>query len=92
MATLNELLDRDLPHAILRFAFEFFENTYFSPKWWDRLDNQVQFLLKKRQLREIIGHWGERDFPRPDECLVDDGVRPVDWLEIRCLTSINSAQ
>ncbi len=33
MATLNELPNEDLPHAIIRFAFEFFENTYCSPEW-----------------------------------------------------------
>lgn len=31
--SLNALSDHELPHAIVRYMFEFFENTYFSPSW-----------------------------------------------------------
>ena len=79
MATLKELSEFDLPHAIIRFVFEFFENTYFSPEWWDSLDKRTQGLLIKRQRRDIIDL--DRGFRRlrPDNCLLDDGVRAVDW-------------
>ena len=83
LRTLEELSDEDLPHAIIRFGFEYFENTYFNPNWWDALYRGTQTILRKRQLREIIGPLGERDFPRPDACLSDDGVRAVDWPGIR---------
>ena len=74
--TLDELPDEELPHAIVRFTFEFFENTYFAPEWWEKLDKSVQVNLMERQIREIPPTF---DFPRPDDCLRDDGIRAVDW-------------
>ena len=88
MMTLDNLPEADQPDAIVRFTFEFFENTYISPKWWDSLDKQVQVKLRDRQLREIIGPWGENDHPRPDNCLLDDGVRAVTWTVRSRLTSL----
>ena len=89
--TLHELPDADLPHAIIRFTFEFFENTYFSPEWWDGLERQVQVSLRERQLREIA-YWGSwREFPRPNWCLSDDGIRTVCWPVVSRLTSITDA-
>ena len=90
MMSLNCLPIADQPHAIVRFTFEFYESTYFSPKWWDSLDKQVQVRLKERQLREIIGPWGENEYPRPDNCLLDDGVRAVAWTVQSRLTSLAS--
>ena len=90
MMSLNDLPDADQPHAIVRFTFEFFENTYFSPEWWDSLNKQVQVKLKERQLRDIIGPWGENEHPRPDDCLLDDGVRAVTWTMRSRLTSLTS--
>ena len=90
LTTLNNLSDDEQPHAIIRFVFEFLENTYFSPAWWDGLKKQVQVRLKVRQLRDLTGLLGERDHPRPDDCLADDGVKCVDWPHIRRLTSIDS--
>ena len=88
LMTLNDLTDADQPHAIIRFTFEFFENTYFSPDWWDGLERQVQMELRVRQLRELPDLWGNREYPRPNDCLMDDGVRAVCWSGIRRLTSI----
>lgn len=92
MKTLDELTDSALPHAIIRFAFEFFENTYFSPEWWEDLDERVQFLLKERQLRDVIGPWAEQEFPRPDWCLLDDGIRAVQWSAVSRVTSLNNGE
>ena len=88
MRTFHEIPDADVPHAIIRFTFEFFENTYFSPEWWDGLKCQVQASLKERQFRDIKGLHGRTDFPRPDECLLDDEIRTVNWPVISRLTSI----
>ena len=79
MATLDELPDQELPHAITRFTFEWFENTYFGPDWWDSLDEETQVALKIRQLRDVVGPVGDRQYPRPDDCLSDDGIRAVAW-------------
>jgi hypothetical protein len=74
--TLDELADDELPHAIVRFMFEFFENTYFSTEWWDRLGKAERLNLMKRQCRDISPAF---EFPRPDDCLKDDGIRVVQW-------------
>ena len=74
--TLHELPDDELPNAVIRFAFEFFENTYFSPEWWAGLDKPVQMKLMERQLRHIPPRF---QFLRPDDCLRDDGARAVNW-------------
>ena len=74
--TLHELPDDELPHAIVRFTFEFFENTYFSPDWWDKLDKSVRVKLMERQIRDIPEAF---KFPRPDDCPRDDEMRIVDW-------------
>ncbi len=79
IATMDELSDEELPHAILRFVFEFFENTYFSPEWWDNLERPVQIALRKRQLNGLPPIGGDNEFFRRDDCLLDDGIRAVDW-------------
>lgn len=76
IGSLHGLSDEELPHAIVRFTFEFFENTYFSPDWWDKLDKSVGVNLMERQMRDIPPDF---EFQRPDGCLLDDGVRAVDW-------------
>ena len=86
--TFHELTDSDLPHAILRFTFEFFENTYFSPDWWEGLDDLSRVSIKQRQLGELIGLFGEQDFPRSDACLLDDGIRVVKWSVVSRFTSL----
>ena len=87
--TLDEYSDVDLPNAVVRFTFEFFENTYFSPEWWDSVSSPGKANLKERQLREV-DQWGQQDFPRPNECLVDDGVRTVEWSVVGRSTSIKA--
>ncbi len=90
LMTLDELPDAALPHAIVRFTFEFFENTYFSPAWWDNLEKQTQVQLKERQLREIVGPLGENEYPRADNCLIDDGIRAVHWTIQSRTTTLRS--
>ena len=89
MNTLDEHSDATLPRAIIRFTFEFFENTYFSPEWWDSLSPVAKANLKERQLREV-DQWGIQDSPRRDGCLVDDGVRTVEWSVTGRSTSIKA--
>ena len=72
--TLDDLSDTQLPHAIIRYAFEFFENTFFSPSWWDKLHPRTQAELKERIMQGLPG-----DEIHADACLADDGVRTVDW-------------
>ncbi len=79
LTTLDELSDDELPHAIVRFAFEFFENTYFSLDWWDGLEEPTRAAIKRRQLTESDMGFGRTEYPRRDDCLLDDGIRAVDW-------------
>ncbi len=72
--SLDSLPDHEIPHAIARFTFQYFENIFVSPTWWDGLDESSQQSLLNRQ-RAGIPH-----LPRPTAaCLVDDGVRAANW-------------
>ena len=88
MMTLSSLPKADQPHAIVRFAFEFLENTYFSPEWWDGLNKRAQAHLEERQLRGLIDDDSGFYRWRPDNCLLDDRVRTVNWTVRSCLTSL----
>lgn len=82
--SLDALRDHELPHAIVRFVFESFENVFASPVWWDNLDNMVQKKLLQRQLSGLPSSGPEGDASR----LVDDGVRAVQWKVLSRETNI----
>ncbi len=88
--SLHSLADADLPHAIIRWILEFCENTYFAPDWWDGLDRPVQVAIKDRQLRGITNYEDTSNFPRPDNCLIDDGVRAVDWQVVSRVSTLTT--
>jgi len=72
--SLDALSDYELPHAIVRFTFEYFENVFVSPNWWKGLDGTTQRRLLQRQ-------WaGLPATGRTDDCLIDDGLRVVNWI------------
>lgn len=73
--SLDRYNNSELSQAIVRFAFEFFENLYFSPDWWDRSKPATQEKLIERQLRGLP----QFGFTHPSDCLIDDGVRAVTW-------------
>lgn len=73
--SLDALSDHELPHAIVRFMFETFENVFASPDWWERLDNEAQQKLLARQLSGMASS----DTEWTNDCLMDDGVRAVNW-------------
>ena len=89
MTTFGRLSAADQPHAIVRYMFEFFENIYFSPDWWDNLDDQVQARLLERQLTDIGPSQSGEYRPRANDCLQDDGVRAVAWTAQSRLTSLS---
>ena len=88
LKTLDGLSGGDRPHAIVRFTFEFFENTYFSPDWWEDLEEEPRIALKKRQVRGLDSVSVEPEHPRLDDCLLDDGVRAVCWEELSKKSSL----
>ena len=81
--SLNAIPDDLLPDAITRFTFEYFENVYVSPEWWDSLDDVAQQKLVFRQMTET-----SPDRRRTAECLKDDGLRIVSWKVIARKTNL----
>ena len=47
-ASILELDERERPDALLRLAFESFENTFMSPSWWDALNEEQQMWVRLR--------------------------------------------
>jgi hypothetical protein len=82
--SLSLLSDELLPHAIVRFTFEYFENIFASPDWWDGLTESSKQALLLRQTSGMVLRWRER----PSDCLCDDGQRIVSWKVIAHETNI----
>jgi len=76
--SLDQLSDTDLPHAIVRFIFEFCENHYFNPDWWETADQSVKNALTDR-FQVAASAW----VGRSSGCLRDDGLRAVSWKVTR---------
>lgn len=72
--SLDKLSDDEIVHAIVRFIFEFFENTYFAPEWWEGLTENE----KERIGTRMTASANPTIEPNPD-CLKDDGLRVVKW-------------
>lgn len=72
--SLEGLPDEALPHAVVRFVFEFCENHYFRPQWWDNADTSVKSALARR-----FDFSASPREARSPTCLVDDGLRAVTW-------------
>lgn len=72
--SLHSQSDSEIPHSLVRYIFEFFENTYFSPNWWDSLPDSSKLSIRRRFSTAI------NPFKvRYSDCLKDDGLRPVSW-------------
>jgi len=61
-----------LAHRLVQFAFEYFENVYWSPAWWESLDSDTKTQLVERMNAQI-------HTDRSSDCLRDDGTRAADW-------------
>lgn len=74
-ASLDRLPDHEVPAAVARFVFEFCENHYLSPDWYDKLDSSVKAALLNRFTTSA-----SLNEPRLHEtCLRDDGLSPFAW-------------
>lgn len=69
-----------LPHAIVRFTFEHFENVFASPLWWDGLSRNVQNLILTRS----------QAVAQKQDGLKDDGLRIISWSIVSRKTNIFS--
>ena len=72
--TLDKFGDAEVVHAAIRYAFEFSENTFFKPDWWDQLDTYTQQQFIRR-----FSHGLPPTFGHAPESLMEDGLRVVRW-------------
>jgi len=72
--SLLNLSKEAIPHALVRFAYSVFENTYASPVWWESLTPAMRDALEVR-----INHRISFVESVKSAYLVDDGVRAVHW-------------
>jgi hypothetical protein len=63
----------ELPHRLVQFSLDCFENVFWSPEWWDRLDEPTQRKLIDRMNSQLDGI-------RDSDHLFDDGTRSADWV------------
>jgi len=77
LKSIENLNDIELPNAIIRFAFEFFENNYFSPDWWEGITENKQEAIIKRM--NDSSEFKERG----SDVLKDDGIGYVNWKTIK---------
>ena len=85
IAPADKLSDNQIPHAICRFTFEYFENVFIAPGWWESLDSIAQNVIIDRQ---ITGGWSTGD-ERETSALKDDGLRLVNWRVVSRKTNVS---
>lgn len=81
-SSLESLSYSAIPNAITRYAFEFYENVYISPIWWDSLSDEKKKGLVSRAASAV----------RPDEVrvtnrLTDDGIDYIKWNITKIITN-----
>jgi SEC-C motif-containing protein len=82
--SLHKLPDADIGDAFVRHAFEYCENIYMSPTWWDGLDEAKKIALRRRST-EAAGVTVERK----NNCLMYDGHNYVNWTVTARETNLN---
>ena len=71
--SISSLDTLKLPNAIVRYAFEFFENIFFSPSWWKNSNT-----IKKEMIKKRMGSFSKYQMRDPN-CLQPDYINYVDW-------------
>lgn len=65
----------EIPDAVHRFVFEFFENRALRPQWWDSLPDSTRSALMERTRSGINPRLN-----REPSCLLADGVQSASWV------------
>lgn len=78
VGSLAAIADGDIPDAVVRFVFEYSENTFFRPSWWAALSEPLQLSLRDR-----IASGAAPGRPRTQGCLASDGNRYASWQVVR---------
>lgn len=71
--SFTSIPDELKPDALLRFMFEFCENLYLEPTWWESRSTAEANAIISR-IRQ-----GSPFIARQQLCLTDDGFRMADW-------------
>ena len=71
--SLSSLSTRDIPDAVVRFAFQSFENMFLAPNWWDKLSEPIKERLLARYDSSFWRDGSEFIDLRPD------GIRLAGW-------------
>lgn len=77
-ASLQKISDAEIPDAVVRFTYEYFENCYANPRWWENLPYED----RSRLLHRMAVAASDQDVRRPD-CLKDDGLRTASWRVLK---------
>lgn len=71
---LQKMDSEDVGSAFSRLVFQFLENVYFSPNWWDNLPSRERnALFRRASTTGMLGNEHNRN------CLTDDNHRPIRW-------------
>jgi hypothetical protein len=76
--SLDRISADQLPSALTRFTFEFFENVALSPSWWEGLTSDARDSLNRRFVSGAIPFQ-----ERQSGCLLPDGIEAVQWKVTR---------
>lgn len=82
--SLHSLSDMQIVHSIFRLTVEYFENIFIAPSWWENLMKIQQKKFISR-FEDSIHNMNNHD----PNCLVDDGIRLVNWKLIERNTNLN---
>jgi hypothetical protein len=74
LKSLHKLPDADIGDAVVRHAFEYCENIYISPTWWDGLDDKKKMALRRRSTDAA-----NVTVARKNNCLMYDGFNYGNW-------------
>ena len=73
LKSIDTINDADLPNSIVRFSFEYFENAFMSPNWWEGLSAKNKEAIIERMNDSIVFT------KRSNNALKDDGNNYVSW-------------
>ena len=80
--SLLSLSDSQIPDAILRFIFHYFENFFVAPSWWNQLPDYKKQGLSDR----FESSFDPKTFPYVD--MTPDGLEYVNWRVIKTKTNL----
>ena len=74
MRSFHKLPDVEIGDAVVLYAFEYCENRYLFPTWWDALDQPKKTALCRRSTDAA-----DVTIRRKNSCLMNDGFNYVKW-------------